>query len=241
MMVGATALAVRSIAGAPQYANSSMSRNCSNVVRPEPPNSAGQVSASQPRSAIAARNRRSTGPLDSPPRRRASSSATAPNSARRKARTSSSQLSWSAVREKSTSGPKLALQRLAGARHGQRLGAQLPRLGHFVAGDRLPGMRRELLLGDGDFRSQDNDAVHALAPDVVWHADDSNLHDAGMGGEGVLHLDRVDVLAAGHDHVVDAVDELEVAVLVESAEVAGEVPAVAEHLRGRVRVVPVAG
>ena len=58
--------------------------------------------------------------------------------------------------------------------------------------------------------------------------------------EHVLDLERVDVLAAGDDHVVDAAVDPEVAVLVDPADVAGAVPAVANRLRVRVGPVPVA-
>ena len=49
------------------------------------------------------------------------------------------------------------------------------------------------------------------------------------GGFGShLHLDRVDVLASTHDHVVQSVDEIQEAVLVEVADVSRVVPAAAE-------------
>ena len=65
--------------------------------------------------------------------------------------------------------------------------------------------------------------------------------DARVRGEHVLDLERVDVLAARDDHVVDATDDPEVAVVVEPARVARVVPAVADRLRVGVRTVPVAG
>src|SRR5437762_6218424 len=79
-----------------------------------------------------------------------------------------------------------------------------------------------------------------LAPAVVGQADDRNLGDARVAREGVLDLDRIDVLAAGDDHVVDPPGHPEVAVLVEVAGVAGEVPAFADRAGGRVRAVVVA-
>ena len=47
-----------------------------------------------------------------------------------------------------------------------------------------------------------------------------------MAHEPLLDLERMHVLAAGDDHVVDAADEIEVAVGVELPEIAWEVPAV---------------
>ena len=63
---------------------------------------------------------------------------------------------------------------------------------------------------------------------------------AGWRSSVGLDLERVDVLAARDDHVLRAVDEVEVAVLVGGDDVAGAVPAVDERLGGRVRAVPVA-
>src|SRR6478672_9472193 len=114
------------------------------MLRPDPPYSTGQVSASQPRSAIFARNARRTGPLASLPRRRASASASVSKWSRRNARTSSTQPSWAGVSEKSTSAAQLALERLAGTGDRERLRAQLPRPRHLVAGDALLRVRREV-------------------------------------------------------------------------------------------------
>ena len=62
-----------------------------------------------------------------------------------------------------------------------------------------------------------------------------------MAREDVLDLERVDVLAARDDHVVEPAVDPEVAVVVEVAGVAGVVPAVADRLRVGVGAVPVAG
>ena len=62
-----------------------------------------------------------------------------------------------------------------------------------------------------------------------------------MAGEHVLDLDRMDVLAAADDHVVDATGDPEIAVRVDPAHVAGEVPALAQRLRVGVGTLPVPG
>ncbi len=62
-----------------------------------------------------------------------------------------------------------------------------------------------------------------------------------MAGEDVLDLDRMDVLAAGDDHVVQPPVDPQVAVGVEVPGVAGVVPAVANRLGVGVGPVPVAG
>ena len=58
--------------------------------------------------------------------------------------------------------------------------------------------------------------------------------------ERVLDLARVDAVAAAQDHVLDAVDEVQIAVGVEVADVAGAEPAVGERLARRLGVAPVA-
>ena len=85
----------------------------------------------------------------------------------------------------------------------------------------------DLVLGRGAARPQHDDRVHLLAPHRVRDADDGDLRDGGVGRDRVLDLDGVHVLAAGDDHVVQPVDEVDVAVGVDVADVAGVVPAAA--------------
>ena len=70
-------------------------------------------------------------------------------------------------------------------------------------------------------------------------ADDCDFEHAGMSCEHVLDLERMDVLAARDDHVVDAAVDPEIALLVEMARVARVVPAVSNRLRVCVGPVPV--
>ena len=80
-----------------------------------------------------------------------------------------------------------------------------------------------------------------LAPLLVRHADHGRLGDLGQLVDHVLHLGRVDVLAARDVHVLDAVDDVVVAVLVAHRDVAGVQPAVHDALRGHFGQLPVAG
>ena len=67
------------------------------------------------------------------------------------------------------------------------------------------------------------------------------LRDRGMLEQHLLDLARVDVLAAADHHVLDAADDVDVAVRVHHAEVAGVHPAGrVDRLGGRLVVVPVA-
>ena len=69
-----------------------------------------------------------------------------------------------------------------------------------------------------------------LAPALVGKADHRHFGHGGMQRQAALDLDRRDVLAAGDDHVVDTAGDEQVAVRVEVAGVAGEVPALAQRL-----------
>ena len=88
---------------------------------------------------------------------------------------------------------------------------------------------------------RDHDRDDVVAEPVVGSADDGHLPDSRMTGEHVLDLERMDVLAAGDDHVVEPSFQPEVPVLVEAADVAGVVPAVVDRPLVGVGPVPVAG
>ena len=55
--------------------------------------------------------------------------------------------------------------------------------------------------------------MHRLAPAFAWDADHRALRDRGKLRHHVLDLGRIHVLAAGHDHVLDAVDDVDEPVL----------------------------
>src|SRR3546814_16401522 len=79
-----------------------------------------------------------------------------------------------------------------------------------------------------------------------WSSDvcSSDLDGAGrhrrMARDGVLYFCRIDILAAGNDHVLHAINHIEIAVLVQIAGIAGVHPAVAQRGLCILRLVPVA-
>ena len=91
-----------------------------------------------------------------------------------------------------------------------------------------------------DARPKRDDRLHRLAPALVGHADDRGLGDRGMREEHVLDDAGIHVLAAGDDHVLDAVLDEQVAVVIDAPDVAGVQPSVGERLRGLVRALPIA-
>ena len=76
--------------------------------------------------------------------------------------------------------------------------------------------------------------------DLVRRTYYGGFENLGMGGQCVLDLFGINVLAAADDHVFDAVDESEVAVLVEAAHVAGAQPTFDDCARGLLGSVEIA-
>src|SRR5690606_7529967 len=134
---------------------------------------------------------------------------------------------------------ELELLDLAGGRLRQ-LRDELHRVGRLETGQALPGVPDQLGLGGGLPVAQHHERLGPLAPLLVRHRDDRDLQDRGMGVDRALHLHRRDVLAAGDDDVLGPVAQLDVAVGMADAEVAGVAPAAAERLRGRLLVPAVA-
>src|SRR5262249_17938094 len=90
-------------------------------------------------------------------------------------------------------------------------------------------------------RGRLDEGDHAAAEPLVRHADDRGAGDTWAARERALDLLGIDVLAATDDHVVDAADHVELAVLVELAEIAGAVPSALDRLGVGIRPLPVAG
>ena len=86
---------------------------------------------------------------------------------------------------------------------------------------------------------ENDDGMHSLAPLVAWDPDHRDLGHGRMRGDGVLHLDGVHVLSAGDDHVLHPVGQVQEAVFVDEAHVAGAIPAVAHDRFSLRRLLPV--
>ena len=87
---------------------------------------------------------------------------------------------------------------------------------------------------------QRHERLRPLAPALVGDRHDGALEHRGVRADRLLDLDRGDVLAAGDDHVLAAVAQLDGAVGVPHREVAGVEPAAPERRLGGLRVVEVA-
>ncbi len=135
--------------------------------------------------------------------------------------------------------PQLALENLAGAGQRQRLLADVDTARALVAGDQGLGELDQFAGRDLRAALGHHHGMHLLAPVLMRDADHGALRHRGMAGDGVLDLDRVDVLAAGNDHVLDPVNHIDEAVVVHVAAVTGVHPAVDHGAGGFVRPLPV--
>ena len=122
-------------------------------------------------------------------------------------------------------GPEVALEDLAGGVAGQDVD-DLDRLGALVVRQALSGEGDDLVGVDGLARLRSHDGVHGLDPLGVRDAEDGDLGNLRVGGDDALDLGAVDVLAATDDHVLDPVEDIDEALVVGAAEVAGAQPAV---------------
>jgi hypothetical protein len=99
-------------------------------------------------------------------------------------------------------------------------------LGNLVVGDLALAELANLRLGGVDSGPQAHPGHHDLAQPRIGNADDLHLVHLGVGVEELLHLAGIDVFAAADDHVARAAGEVDAAVFVHDAQVAGVQPAV---------------
>ena len=113
------------------------------------------------------------------------------------------------------------LQDFAGAGQGQGIGFEADAAGAFVVGDPFVAVGDDGgLVGILAFRQAD-DGVDLIAPILVRNADHGAFDDGVMLIDGVLHLGRIDVLAARDDHILDPIHDIDKAVFVHTAAIAG--------------------
>src|SRR5665647_3253295 len=89
-------------------------------------------------------------------------------------------------------------------------------------------------------RLEFDESARRLAPFVVGFCHHRGGGDCGMLVKRVLHLDRGDILAAGNDDVLRAIFQLDVAIRMHDAEIAGVEPAAGKLLLGRSLVLEIA-
>ncbi len=88
--------------------------------------------------------------------------------------------------------------------------------------------------------AQFDESFRRLAAVFVGNSDHDHFLHAGVLVDRLLDHLRIDVEAAGDDHVLLAVDQIEIAVRIHVADIAGQKAAVSKSFRGFLRPVPVA-
>src|SRR6476620_2119135 len=92
---------------------------------------------------------------------------------------------------------------------------------HLIAGQMLFDVGLDVLLADAGAVGLDHERAQPVPPLLVLHAHRGGLDDVGMTADQILHLGGKHVLAARHDHFVVATADVQQAVLVEIADIAG--------------------
>src|SRR5580704_14968955 len=120
---------------------------------------------------------------------------------------------------------QLVLKHFAG-RIARELVDERPPPRYLVGGQRNQAVLSQHLCIQVLTGSGHDDRAQVLAADIVRDADDRNFLHAGMREDGVLHVDGIDVGPAPDDHVLGPSADVEVAVLVQPADVACVQPTV---------------
>src|SRR5207249_3444075 len=97
----------------------------------------------------------------------------------------------------------------------------------------------DLGFGDGTAVAENEVRLERLAPLLVGDAEDAGLGDGRVGEQDLFDLPGVDVEPAGDHHVLGAVEDVDVAVLVHPADVAGVEPSAPQRLGRLVGTFPV--
>src|SRR5215210_3819029 len=132
-----------------------------------------------------------------------------------------------------------ASQELADGTLGQ-LVAELDRFGGFIGGEALFAEGQYLVLCRLTLRLLDHERLDRLAAVLVRDTDGYRFGHPLVLVQNLLDLSRVDVVAARGDHILLAVHDTEVTVLVHTRHVASVEPAVPERLLCLLGHVPVA-
>src|SRR5579885_2103161 len=135
--------------------------------------------------------------------------------------------------------PQRLFHDLAAARLGQ-LVQEVDGARRLVSSQPCPHEAHELVGGHPGGWSFDDGRLHNLSPLVVRNAENRAFEHRLVLVQNVLHLRRIDVLAAGEDHVLFAIHDVDVAFGVNYGQVARVEPAVPYGLRRGFRSLPVA-
>ena len=101
-------------------------------------------------------------------------------------------------------------------------------------------MLEKALPGGEDVGTQHDEGHRDFTPSFMGATDHSGLKNGGVLIEHALDFGAGDVLAARHDHVLESIDNVEIAVGVASSNVSGMEPTAGEGGGGGLRIAPIA-
>src|SRR5258708_2349442 len=111
---------------------------------------------------------------------------------------------------------------------------------NLVIGERAPAVSRQIVRAEDLSRLQHDTGRHKLTPLGVRYSEDRGFANRGMLVKNRLDLAGVDVLAARDDHVLQAVQDVEITVRILTADVSRTKEAVPESKSSFLRIIPIA-
>ena len=111
---------------------------------------------------------------------------------------------------------------------------------NLVIGEKAPAVSRDILRAENLSRFQHDTGHHKLTPLRVWHSEDRGFANRGMLVKHRFDLAGVDILAARDNHILQAVQDVEITVRILTADVTRAKEAVSERESGFLRILPIA-
>src|SRR6476469_1898443 len=128
---------------------------------------------------------------------------------------------------------------LSGHGHRERID-EFPVCRNLVARDATLTKSGQRLSGKTGVGARADPRHHLLAISLARYADHLGVDDVSVREEILLDFARVDVLAAADDHVLDAADDVDIALRIHRREIAGVHPARGiDRLCGPLRIAPI--
>src|ERR1700748_3437831 len=133
------------------------------------------------------------------------------------------------------------LQDLAAPAFGQLAFRELDVARDLVVGEEPPTMSDQIIGAERSSGLAHHARRHELAPLRVGYSEDCRFQNRRMLVNDGLDLAGIDILSTRDDHVLRAVEDVEIAVRVAAADVARSKHSVLERELGLLRIVPVSG
>src|SRR5580700_8702338 len=111
---------------------------------------------------------------------------------------------------------------------------------NLVIGERAPAVSHQIIRAEDLSRLQHDTGHHKLTPLGVRYSEDRGFANRGILVKNRLDFAAVDVLAARDNHVLQAVQDIEITVRILTAGVSCTKEAVPERKSGFLRILPIA-